>query len=66
MTNFSDFMKLDFQEHFFKEQLKLIHEERVAKEEDFEKLQQEKREKVKKLNANTSSKEEYRRRYMIV
>jgi len=38
-------MKLDFQEQFFKDQLKVIHEARDAKEEDFEHLQQKERER---------------------
>ncbi len=48
------------QEQFFKDQLKIIHESRDAKEETFERLQQEEREKVKQLNANSSDAEEYR------
>ncbi|CAK7328573.1 unnamed protein product [Dovyalis caffra] len=54
--------ELDFQEQFFKEQLQTIHEQREAKEEDFEKLQQDKRQQVKKSNANPSSAEDYRNR----
>lgn len=60
-------MKLDFQEQFFKDQLKLIHEARDAKEEDFENLQQKERgEKAKQLSSNPSNSEEYRRRYVMV
>ncbi|KAJ6422904.1 hypothetical protein OIU84_027811 [Salix udensis] len=54
--------ELDFQEQFFKEQLQTIREQREAKEEDFEKLQQDKRQQVKELNANPSNTEEYRSR----
>ncbi|XP_048327694.1 protein SUPPRESSOR OF GENE SILENCING 3 isoform X1 [Ziziphus jujuba] len=50
------------QEKFFKEQIKVIHESRDAKEENFEMLQQEEREKVKQANADPSNAEEYRRR----
>ncbi|XP_020233536.1 protein SUPPRESSOR OF GENE SILENCING 3 [Cajanus cajan] len=35
------------QEQFFKDQIRIIHDSRAAKEEDFERMQQEKREKVK-------------------
>ncbi|KAL4295037.1 hypothetical protein HN51_045915 [Arachis hypogaea] len=34
------------QENFFKDQIKSIHETRIAKEDDFERMQQEEREKV--------------------
>ncbi|XP_038722073.1 protein SUPPRESSOR OF GENE SILENCING 3-like [Tripterygium wilfordii] len=51
--------EMDYQEEFFKEQIRVIHEARDAKEEDFEKMQQEEREKVKKLNVNPSNSEEY-------
>ncbi|KAJ6697561.1 hypothetical protein OIU85_003889 [Salix viminalis] len=54
--------ELDFQEQFFKEQLQTIREQREAKEEDFEKLQQDKRQQVKELNANPSNNEDYRSR----
>ncbi|KDP24215.1 hypothetical protein JCGZ_25872 [Jatropha curcas] len=54
--------ELDYQEQFFKDQLNYIHQARDAKEEDFEKLQQEEREKAKQLSANPSNAEEYRRR----
>ncbi|XP_052192935.1 protein SUPPRESSOR OF GENE SILENCING 3 [Diospyros lotus] len=54
--------EMDFQEQFFKDQLKIIHEARDAKEDDFEKIQQEEREKVKQSNANLSSTEDRRRR----
>ncbi|KAA8537033.1 hypothetical protein F0562_029511 [Nyssa sinensis] len=47
---------------FFKDQLKIIHEARDAKEDDFEKVQQEEREKVKLSNANPSTKEDHRRK----
>ncbi|KAJ6368403.1 hypothetical protein OIU78_000906 [Salix suchowensis] len=54
--------ELDFQEQFFKEQLETIHEQRGVKEEDFEKLQQDKRQLVKELNANPCNTEDYRSR----
>ncbi|XP_022774792.1 protein SUPPRESSOR OF GENE SILENCING 3-like [Durio zibethinus] len=54
--------EMDFQEQFFKEQIKFIHEARDEKEENFEKLQQQQREKVKQSNPNPSNTEEYRRR----
>ncbi|KAI4336429.1 hypothetical protein L6164_014958 [Bauhinia variegata] len=50
------------QEQFFKDQIKIIHESRDAKEEDFEKLQQEEREKVKQSRTSTSNAEERRRK----
>ncbi|KAF8022990.1 hypothetical protein BT93_F0487 [Corymbia citriodora subsp. variegata] len=50
--------EMDYQEQFFKEQMKLIHDEVNAKEEDFEREQQEKRERVKQSNANPSSAED--------
>ncbi|XP_040958355.1 protein SUPPRESSOR OF GENE SILENCING 3 isoform X1 [Gossypium hirsutum] len=53
---------MDFQEQFFKERIKFIHEARAEKEESFEKLQQQEREKVKQSNPNPSNAEEYRRR----
>ncbi|PPR88871.1 hypothetical protein GOBAR_AA31813 [Gossypium barbadense] len=54
--------EMDFQEQFFKERIKFIHEARDEKEESFEKLQQQQREKVKQSNPNPSNTEEYRRR----
>ncbi|KAG4126592.1 hypothetical protein ERO13_D10G166101v2 [Gossypium hirsutum] len=54
---------MDFQEQFFKERIKFIHEARAEKEESFEKLQQQEREKVKQSNPNPSNAEEYRRRF---
>ncbi|KAA8522640.1 hypothetical protein F0562_012999 [Nyssa sinensis] len=51
-----------FREQFFKDQLKIIHEARNAKEDDFEKVQPEEREKVKLSNANPSTKEDHRRK----
>lgn len=52
------------QEQFFNEQIKIIHESRNEKEENFERVQQEEREKVKQSNAaaNTSNDEEIRQR----
>lgn len=43
---------MDSQEQFFKDQIKIIHEAIYAKEDNFEKLQQEKWEKVEQSNAN--------------
>ncbi|KAG4180264.1 hypothetical protein ERO13_A10G158700v2 [Gossypium hirsutum] len=54
--------EMDFQEQFFKERIKFIHEARDEKEESFEKLQQQQREKVKRSNPNPSNTEEYRHR----
>lgn len=53
--------EMDFQEQFFKEQIKVIHDARDAKEDDFEKFQQEKREKVKQSSGNPSAIEDPRR-----
>ncbi|XP_056163836.1 protein SUPPRESSOR OF GENE SILENCING 3-like isoform X2 [Syzygium oleosum] len=53
--------EMDYQEQFFKEQMKVIHDELNAKEEDFEREQQEKRERVKQSNANPSSAEDNER-----
>ena len=50
------------QEQFFKNQIKFIHESRGEKEEKFESLQWEEREKVKQLNADPSDADEFRRR----
>ncbi|KAG8646179.1 hypothetical protein MANES_10G131600v8 [Manihot esculenta] len=44
--------EMDSQEQFFKDQIKIIHEAIYAKEDNFEKLQQEKWEKVEQSNAN--------------
>ncbi|XP_014505554.1 protein SUPPRESSOR OF GENE SILENCING 3 [Vigna radiata var. radiata] len=40
------------QEQFFKEQIRIIQDSRAAKEEEFERMQQEKREKVKPLSSS--------------
>ncbi|XP_027332836.1 protein SUPPRESSOR OF GENE SILENCING 3 [Abrus precatorius] len=48
------------QEQFFKDQIKIIHDSRNAKEEDFERLQQEEREKVKQSNTGPLNTEEWR------
>lgn len=53
---------MDFQEQFFKDQIKIIHEARDAKEDNFEMLQQEEREKVKQSNSNPTNTEDHRRR----
>ena len=54
---------MDYQEQFFQDQIKVIHKARDAKEDDFEKFQQEKREKVKQLSGNPSAIEDPRCRY---
>lgn len=46
---------MDSQEQFFKEQIKVIHQAIDTKEDDFEKLLEEKWEKVKQSNANLSA-----------
>lgn len=56
---------MDFQEQLFKDQIKIIHEARDAKEENFEKLQQQEREKVKQSIANPTNTEDYMHRYII-
>lgn len=56
---------MDFQEQFFKDQIKIIHEARDLKEEDFEMIQQQEREKVKQSIENPSNTEEYKKRYII-
>jgi len=48
------------QEQFFKEQIRIIHDSRAAKEEEFERMQQEKREKVKPLCSSPLNEEEGR------
>ncbi|PPD89932.1 hypothetical protein GOBAR_DD13136 [Gossypium barbadense] len=57
---------MDFQEQFFKERIKFIYEARDEKEESFEKMQQQEREKVKQSNPNPSNAEEYRRRDKLI
>ncbi|KAG6780253.1 hypothetical protein POTOM_013107 [Populus tomentosa] len=49
--------EMDSQEKFFKDQIKVIHQAIDAKEDNFEKLQQAKLEKVKELNADPSTEE---------
>lgn len=44
--------EMNMQEEFFKEQIRVIHDSRNAKEEDFERIQQEEREKVKKSSTS--------------
>lgn len=51
---------MEYQEQFFKDQIKIIHDARTAEEDKFEKIQQEQREMVKQSNANTSSVEDHR------
>ncbi|XP_030471641.1 protein SUPPRESSOR OF GENE SILENCING 3-like [Syzygium oleosum] len=53
--------EMDYQEQFFKEQMKVIHDELNAKEEDFERKQQEKRERVKQSKAYPSSEKDKKR-----
>ena len=48
------------QEEFFKEQIRIIHDSRAAKEEEFERMQQEKREKVKPSSTSPLNEEEGR------
>ncbi|KAK7358739.1 hypothetical protein VNO77_00677 [Canavalia gladiata] len=52
--------EMSMQEQFFKDQIRIIHDSRTAKEEDFERMQQEKREKVKQLSASPLNAEEGR------
>lgn len=57
---------MDSQDRFFKESIKHIHEDRDAKEENFEMLQQQERAKVveqQQKNINPSSKDDFRKRY---
>jgi hypothetical protein len=46
------------QEQFLKDHIKIIHESRDGKEEDFERLQQKEREKMKLLKPNPSNVDE--------
>lgn len=55
---------MDFQEKFFKEQIRLIQEARDAKEEDFERLQQGEREKVKQSVNIASNTEDISQRFI--
>ncbi|KAL3729140.1 hypothetical protein ACJRO7_033695 [Eucalyptus globulus] len=55
--------EMDYQEQFFKEQMRVIQDELNAKEEDFEREQQEKRERMKQSNANPASAEDKERGY---
>ncbi|KAL1814117.1 hypothetical protein ACET3Z_024182 [Daucus carota] len=50
--------KMDYQEEFYKEQIKLIHEARIEEEEKFEKIQQEKRHQMKIYMEKPSSAED--------
>ncbi|KAK4256864.1 hypothetical protein QN277_006531 [Acacia crassicarpa] len=54
--------EMNLQEQFFKDQMKVIHESRNAKEEDFEMMQQEEREKAKESSASSINAEDRRRR----
>lgn len=55
---------MDYMETFFKDQVAAIHETLEAKERAFEKLLQEKRDKVKLANCDSGSKEECKLRYL--
>jgi len=48
------------QEQFFKDQIRIIQDSRAAKEEEFERMQQEKRDKVKPSSSSPSNEEEGR------
>ncbi|CAJ1937667.1 unnamed protein product [Sphenostylis stenocarpa] len=48
------------QEQFFKDQIRIIHDSRAAKEEEFERIQQDKREKVKPSSSSPLNEEEER------
>lgn len=53
------------QEQFFKDQIKVIHDSRDEREEDFERMQQEEREKVKQSSTTGhANAEEYRLKYV--
>ena len=55
------------QEQFFKDQIKIIHDSRDAKDEDFKRMQQEEHEKVKQSSTTGQvNAEEYRLKYVIV
>ncbi|KAK3012698.1 hypothetical protein RJ639_009854 [Escallonia herrerae] len=54
--------EMDSQEQFFKEQIQIIHSARDAKEDNFEKIQQEEREKVKVKQSSSTSIEDRRHR----
>ncbi|KAL9690320.1 hypothetical protein QQ045_010717 [Rhodiola kirilowii] len=54
--------EMDSQEAFYKDQMKVIHEARDARDDKFEMEQQEKREKVKQLNAYPSINEDAKAR----
>ncbi|KAJ0091350.1 hypothetical protein Patl1_14907 [Pistacia atlantica] len=58
----ASFSIMDFQEQFFKDQIKIIHGARDLKEEDFEMVQQQEREKVKQSIENPSNTEDYTKR----
>ncbi|XP_059657116.1 protein SUPPRESSOR OF GENE SILENCING 3-like [Cornus florida] len=52
--------EMDYLEQFFKDQLRIIQEGRDAKEDSFEKMQQQEREKVKQTNASNTSDHRHR------
>lgn len=60
---------MDAQDRFFKDSIKQIHENRNAKEENFEMLQQQERAKVvdqQQKNTNPSSNDDCRKRYAYI
>ncbi|RYR44761.1 hypothetical protein Ahy_A08g041041 isoform C [Arachis hypogaea] len=58
--------KMYMQENFFKDQIKSIHETRIAKEDDFERMQQEEREKVMQSSTAPLNAEDRRLRRMNI
>ncbi|KAL2497988.1 RNA-dependent RNA polymerase [Abeliophyllum distichum] len=54
--------EMDYQEQFFKDQIKQFYDARNAKEENFEKIQQDQRAKVTQSEANPSSIEDHQSR----
>ncbi|KAL9233399.1 hypothetical protein vseg_008408 [Gypsophila vaccaria] len=54
--------EMDFQEQFFNDQIQKIHEATNAKENEFEKMQQEERKKIEDLKLNASKKDDARQR----
>lgn len=62
MHNQQNKEEMDAQDEFFKDQMKIIHEARGENEENFERIQQEEREKVKQSCENPSLVEDPRRR----
>lgn len=54
------------QEQFFKDQMKIIHDSRNAKEEDFARMQQEERDKVKQSSTGPLNAEERKLKYVVI